>query len=329
MKIVRAPLRITLGGGGTDLPGWYREHGGFLVSAAIDKHIYLTGSRRVYDENIWLSYSKVEVCRDVSEVSHELFKACLKRFDFPRGYEIHSISELPGNTGLGSSGAFLVATIKLLAEVEKRAMSEQDIAEMACQIEMEELGRNSGKQDPYAAAFGGIIALNIDKSGHVEVEPVKLSGRTIREMTSTIRLYSTGITRNSEEVLSHQNQNLGAKQRSAVEAMTRIQEIGYESRDCLLAGDVEGFGRLMHEHWQVKKSMSAKMSAPEIDALYNFAIAQGALGGKIIGAGGGGFLMVYVPPAKLADFDEAMSNLGCQEMDWRFSDAGVTSLYSI
>lgn len=328
MKIVRAPLRITFGGGGTDLPGWYREHGGFLVTAAIDKYIYVTGSKRVYDEKIWLSYSKVEVCDKADEIHHELFRCSLGRFDYPLGIEIHSISELPGNTGLGSSGAFLVAVIKLLSEIEPRALSLQDIAEMACDVEMNELGRNSGKQDPYAAAYGGITALHIDRSGHVQVEPLHLGNRTLRNLGNNIRLYSTGITRASEEVLKYQNQNLSDKKRSLVEAMTRIQEIGYESRDCLLAGDTDGFGHLLHEHWEVKKSMSDKMSAPTIDALYNYAMAHGALGGKVIGAGGGGFLMVYVPTPKLADFDEAMNQLGCQELEWRFADTGVTTLYS-
>jgi D-glycero-alpha-D-manno-heptose-7-phosphate kinase len=329
MKIVRAPLRITLGGGGTDLPGWYREHGGFLVAAAVDKFIYVTGSRRSYDEKIWLSYSKVEVCDQVADIQHELFKACLAKFTVPLGFEMHSISELPGNTGLGSSGAFLVAVIKLLCEVERRALSTHEIADLACRIEMEELGRSSGKQDPYVAAFGGVITMTMDKKGHVEVEPLALSNRTLRDLNNNIRLYHTGITRQSEEVLKFQNRDLGGKVKSAVEAMTRIQEIGYESRDCLLKGDADGFGHLLHEHWLEKKSMSGNMSAPSIDALYDYAMAHGALGGKVVGAGGGGFLMVYVPTPKLVDFDEAMTRLGSREMEWRFCDTGVSAVYSL
>jgi D-glycero-alpha-D-manno-heptose-7-phosphate kinase len=329
MKIVRSPLRITLGGGGTDLPAWYRDHGGFLVTAAIDKFIYMTGSRRVHDDKIWLSYSSVEVCEQVADVRHELFRACLAKFDSPTGIEIHSISELPGNTGLGSSGSFLVAAIKLLSEMTCHPMGPQDIAEMACAIEMDELGRSSGKQDPYAAAFGGINCLTIDRKGNVEVDRLRLSNNTLRQIGNCIRLYSTGITRNSEEVLGCQNKTLAARQLSVVEAMSRIQQIGYESRDALLSGDTEAFGHLLHEHWNVKKSMSDKMSAPSIDALYDYAMSHGALGGKVIGAGGGGFLMVYVPMTKLDSFEAAMAHLGSREMEWRFMDTGTAAVYSL
>lgn len=329
MKIVRAPLRITLGGGGTDLPNWYREHGGFLVTAAIDKFIYVTGSRRVYDDKIWLSYSKVEVCDGLEEIHHELFRTCLREFNLGSGIELHSISELPGNTGLGSSGAFLVAVLKVLCEMEARALSVQEIAELACRIEMVDLSRSSGKQDPYASAFGGITTMTIGRDGKVIAEPLKLPGRTLRTLNNNLKIYSTGIARQSEEVLSEQGRDLGGKRKSAVDAMRRIQEIGYESRDCLLSGDLDRFGALMHEHWLEKKSISDKMSAASIDSLYAYALDHGALGGKIIGAGGGGFLMVYVPTSKHAEFDEAMIKLNCKEMDWHFSDTGATMIYSL
>ncbi|MBT6609213.1 MAG: galactokinase [Rhodospirillaceae bacterium] len=286
MKIVRAPLRITLGGGGTDLPGWHQQHGGFLITAAIDKYIYLTGSRRIHDEKIWLSYSDVEVRDAVSEIEHQHFAKCLEEFEIPLGFELHSIAELPGNTGLGSSGAFLVAVIKLLSEIEPRAMSTQDIAELACRIEMIDLGRSSGNQDPYASAFGGITTLDIDREGNVTAAPFKLPPRTKKQLNNCLKLYSTGTVRESEDVLKDQNLDMGGAKQSAADAMTRIQEIGYESRDLLVAGDTDGFGRLLDDHWQTKKSISGKMSAPAIDALYDFAMQNGALGGKVVGAGG-------------------------------------------
>ena len=186
MRMVRAPLRITLGGGGTDLPGWYQKNGGFLICAAINKYIYATGSRRIYDDKIWLSYSKVEVCNSIDEIKNGLFKKCLEKFNIPKGFELHSISELPGNTGCGSSGAFLVATLKLLSLMEKRILVTKDLAEIACHIEMVDLGHSSGKQDQYASAFGGINSLEINQKGEVTVTPLELDPITKKHLNHKV-----------------------------------------------------------------------------------------------------------------------------------------------
>jgi D-glycero-alpha-D-manno-heptose-7-phosphate kinase len=327
--MVRAPLRITLGGGGTDRPGWYRKNGGFLICAAINKYIYATASRRVYDDKIWLSYSKVEVCDSIGEVKNELFKKCLEKFNIPKGLELHSISELPGNTGCGSSGAFLVATLKLLSLMERRILVTKDLAELACHIEMVDLGHSSGKQDQYASAFGGIISLEIDTEGEVTVTPLKMDFITRKHLNHNLIFYYSGISRKANEILKEQNQDIGGREKSAVEAMQRIQEIGYESKTLLESGDLDGFGCLLHEHWELKKSMSNMMSTPVIDETYKFAMDQGALGGKVMGAGGGGFFMFYVPSEKHEHFRRSMQKRNLTEMDWQFDHSGVTQVYTI
>ena len=328
MKIVRAPLRITLGGGGTDLPGWYSKNGGFLICAAIDKYIYATGSRRIYDNKIWLSYSKVEICDSISEIKNEMFKKCLEKFNIPKGLELHSISELPGQTGCGSSGAFLVATLKLLSLMERRILVTKDLAEMACHIEMTDLNYSSGKQDQYISAFGGIISLEINTEGEVLVTPLELSDITKKHLNHNLMFYYSGISREANEILKEQNQDIGGRNQSAVKAMQRIQEIGYESKTFLESGDLDRFGRSLNEHWETKKSMSNRMSSPLIDEVYQFAMDQGALGGKVMGAGGGGFFMFYVPAENHNIFRKSMEKRNLKEMDWQFDHSGVTQVYT-
>jgi D-glycero-alpha-D-manno-heptose-7-phosphate kinase len=328
MKIVRAPLRITLGGGGTDLPGWYSKNGGFLICAAIDKYIYATGSRRIYDDKIWLSYSKVEVCDSISEIKNEMFKKCLEKFNIPKGLELHSISELPGKTGCGSSGAFLVATLKLLSLMERRILVTKDLAEMACHIEMMDLNCSSGKQDQYASAFGGIISLEINTKGEVLVSPLELSDITKKHLNHNLMLYYSGISREANEILKEQNQDIAGRDKSVVKAMQRIQEIGYQSKNLLESGDLDEFGCLLDEHWELKKSMSNMMSTSFIDEVYKFAMGEGALGGKVMGAGGGGFFMFYVPAEKHNNFRKSMQQRNLKEMDWQFDHTGVTQVYT-
>jgi D-glycero-alpha-D-manno-heptose-7-phosphate kinase len=329
MRMVRAPLRITLGGGGTDLPGWYKKNGGFLLCAAINKYIYATGSKRIYDDKIWLSYSQVEVCNSIDEIKNELFKKCLEKFNIPKGFELHSISELPGNTGCGSSGAFLVATLKLLSLMNRRIMVTEELAEMACHVEMVDLGHSSGKQDQYASAFGGINSLEINTEGKVTVTPLKLDPITQKHLNHNLMFYFSGVSREANEILKEQNQDISGRKKSAMEAMQRIQEIGYESKTFLESGDLDQFGRSLHEHWEVKKSMSNMMSSPFIDEVYQFALDQGALGGKVMGAGGGGFFMFYVPSERHDHFRRSMQKRNLTEMDWQFDHSGVTQVYTI
>jgi len=291
MLIVRAPLRISLGGGGTDLPVWYERHGAALVTAAIDKYIYFTGMDRWFDRKIWLSYSRVETCERVDEVQNELLRHCLAKYSLPKGVEIHSLSEVPGSSGLGSSGAFLVGALTLLNALEQRDMSAREVAELACSIEMKELAKSSGKQDQYASACGGIQFLEIDRQGKVSTTTLTPDQSILRALNANLLLYYTGVRRDAHEVLSEQSGRVTSGARDATDAMHEIQAIGLKSKACILSGDLDTFGRLLHRHWEVKKSISGKMTAPAIDGMYDFALQHGALGGKLMGAGGGSLWM--------------------------------------
>ncbi len=328
MIIVRAPLRISLGGGGTDLPSWYQQHGSCFISASIDKYIYITGSERLVDKKIWLSYSQTEVCDKVSEIQHAGFRACLSRYHFETGIEIHSISEVPGNSGLGSSGAFLVGCLTLFNAMEKIEMTRQNMAELACQIEVVDLGRSSGKQDQYASAIGGISRFVINTDGLVRVEPLHLSPSALREIESSLFLYYSGVTRSSEPILSEQATALRSNVGDSVTAMHKIQEIGIESGKALETGDLDAFGELLHQHWLAKKMMSSHISDPSLDKTYDFARSIGATGGKLIGAGGGGYWMFYVPPEKQREFRSKIANAGLLEMPWKFDVHGCSVIYT-
>lgn len=328
MKIVRAPLRITLGGGGTDLPGWYSQYGGFLISAAINKYIYFTGCERPSDNKFWLSYSKVEICDHPSEIRHELLNRCIAKYDLPKGLEIHSVSEVPGSSGLGSSGAFTVGTLTVLNTLKKIEMSRQQLAELACHIEMVELKKSSGKQDQYVSAFGGIIGMSLNNDGQVAIQPLNLDLSVVKRLENNLLIYFTGVSRDADVILSEQNNSLAKKAEDKISVMKQIQDIGFRSRDALLARDVDQLGPLMHEHWVLKKKISDKMTNPVIDEIYTYALEYGATGGKIMGAGGGGYWMFYVPPERQLKFRNQMNQKGLIEMDWRFDQVGCSLVYS-
>ena len=328
MIIVRAPLRITLGGGGTDLPGWYTQHGGFLISAAINKYIYLSGSSRNFDKKIWLSYSKVEICNSVDEISHEIASKVLTKYNLKNGIEIHSISEVSGGSGLGSSGTFTVGLYHLLNTMFKKDMTRHQLAEAAAYTEMIELGKHCGKQDQFIASYGGIKALHFNTKGEVVVKAIELDQTTLITLKNNLHIYHTGVSRDANLVLNDQNTKLKNKQKSPSEGMKRIQEIGYQAQEYLLSGSLEAFGESLNEHWKVKKSISNKMSSPEIDDLYDLAIRSGALGGKVMGAGGGGYFMFYVPAEKHLSFRKEMQKNGLFEMNWEFDLNGANTIFT-
>jgi D-glycero-alpha-D-manno-heptose-7-phosphate kinase len=328
MIIVRSPLRITLGGGGTDLPGWYHKHGGFLISAAINKYIYFTGCERPFDKSIWLSYSSVEKCKSVTEIKHDLFAKSLAKYEFPNGIEIHSMIDVPGKTGLGSSGSFLVGTLHLLNNMKKKEMSTENLAELACQIEMVELACSSGKQDQYIASFGGIVTMEIDLEGNLSLENLQLDNTTRKRLNQNILIYYTGVSRFANKILMEQETKFKREDKTTELSMKRIQEIAYESKKHLLSGDLDKFGCLLHKHWEAKKAISNKMSSSNMDKIYNHAMDHGALGGKVMGAGGGGYFMFYVPPEKQLKFRQYMQKCELSEMDWQFDLLGVTKIFS-
>ena len=319
MIITRSPLRISLGGGGTDLPSYYREHTGFLIAAAIDKFVYITLHRPFADEVI-VKYSRMETVRDASEVQHPIVREALELLDIRSHIEITSIADIPAGTGLGSSGSFTTALLRGLHVLKKSFISPSDLAEQACHIEIDRLGEPIGKQDQYIAAYGGITCFTFNPDDSVTVEPLKLAPETMHNLEDNLALFFTGYTRDASSILKDQDSRSRDKDRGMIDNLHFVKKLGLESKAALESGDLRGFAELMHVHWQHKKARSQGMSNSCIDDLYELGRCHGALGGKIIGAGGGGFLMFYTEDK--TRLRAAMTAAGLREIRFRFDFAG-------
>jgi D-glycero-alpha-D-manno-heptose-7-phosphate kinase len=324
MIITRSPLRVALGGGGTDLPSYYREHGGFVVSAAIDKYVYIT-LHEAFHEEIIVKYSKMEVVQHAGEIKHPIIREALNLLRVEqRHLEITSMSDIPAGTGLGSSGSFTTALLRALHMLKNSHVSRRELAEEACHIEIDLLGEPIGKQDQYIAAFGGITAFTFREDGSVDVEPVKLAGETLHNLEDNLALFFTGYTRSASEILKDQDVKSRQKDRDMLENLHFTKQLGFESKAALETGDLPRFAALMHEHWERKKNRSKGMSNSSIDDYYALARQNGALGGKLIGAGGGGFLMLYAEDK--TSLRRAMCQAGLREVRWRFDFQGTLVL---
>jgi D-glycero-alpha-D-manno-heptose-7-phosphate kinase len=316
----RAPLRISLGGGGTDLPSYYAEHGGFLVSGAIDKYVYML-THTVFQRRYRMKYSSTEEVDTIEEIRHPILRETLLRHWRGNPLEIASVADVPAGTGMGSSGAFTVCLLKGLAHARRTAIGPGALAEAACEIEIDVLQEPVGKQDQYVAAHGGICAYTFNADGSVDVEPLELDEGTLRKLRDHLLLFYTGEARSAATVLGDQDQRSKAGDAEMLENLHRTKEMGYNSRELLLAGDVEGYARLMHEHWENKRRRSPGMASEKIDRLYTLARRSGAIGGKLVGAGGGGFLLVYA--ARPIDTRQAMAAAGAQELVFDFEFGGA------
>jgi len=320
MIITRSPLRISLGGGGTDLPSYYRDHTGFLVAAAIDKYVYIT-QHRTFQQDIIVKYSKLERVQSVDQIEHPIVREALKLTGVTDPHlELTSMADIPGGTGLGSSGSFTTALLKALHTYKKNILSPAELAEQACDIELNKLGEPIGKQDQYIAAIGGITAFTFHKDGRVEYRPCKIAEETLFNLEDNLLLFFTGYSRSASGILKDQNDRSKANDQSMLDNLHFTKELGYKSLDALEGGNLEEFARLMDVHWQRKKARSSGMSNQHINDWYDHAMAHGALGGKLIGAGGGGFLMFYAhDKLKLR---HAMREKGLQEVRFRFDFEG-------
>lgn len=297
MIITRTPFRVTLGGGGTDLPAYYTRHGGFIFAMGIDKYMYLMLNPPTVDAKIRLHYSRSETVDHVSELRHELAREALRLHGIERKIEISSMADLPDGTGLGSSGAYLVGLLMALHHFKRRYVPLEVLAEEACHVELDVLGKGIGKQDQYLAAYGGITVLEIARDGVVKVRSVQLPSGATYDFVANTHLYYTGLRRSAVEVLRDQNDALRSRRNGEVEdSLHRIKDLGYRIMSAVEDEDLDLWGTLLHEHWRQKKRMSSKISLSHIDELYEHVReSYGVLGGKIIGAGGGGFLMLYSP----------------------------------
>jgi D-glycero-alpha-D-manno-heptose-7-phosphate kinase len=320
MIITRSPLRVSLGGGGTDLPSYYREFGGFLIAAAIDKYVYIT-QHRTFQQEIIIKYSKLERILSVDQIEHPIVREALKLTGVTDPHlELTSMADIPGGTGLGSSGSFTTALLKALHTYKKNLLSPAELAEQACEIEIGKLGEPIGKQDQYIAAIGGITAFTFHRDGRVEYRPCQISEETLFNLEDNLLLFFTGYSRSASAILKDQNDRSKQNDQAMLDNLHFTKELGLRSLAALEGADLEEFARLMDVHWQRKKVRSTGMSNAHINDWYDYAMAHGALGGKLIGAGGGGFLMFYA--GNKQELRRAMREKGLQEVRFRFDFEG-------
>jgi D-glycero-alpha-D-manno-heptose-7-phosphate kinase len=321
MIITRSPLRISLGGGGTDLPSYYRAHGGFLIAAAIDKYVYIT-LHQTFMQELIVKYSRLERVPSVDDVQHPIVREALRMVGIREpNLELTSMADIPAGTGLGSSGSFTTALLKALHTYTKNLVHPRELAEQACEIEIDRLGEPIGKQDQYIAAFGGLTCFQFLPEGQVEAWPLKISTETLYNLEDNLLLFFTGYSRAAGSILKEQDEKSRQSDPSMVDNLHFVKQLGYASRAALEAGDLRRFAELMNVHWEHKKQRSRAMSNSDINAWYDLAMAHGALGGKLIGAGGGGFLMFYAEDK--ARLRHAMTAIGLREVRFRFDFEGT------
>jgi D-glycero-alpha-D-manno-heptose-7-phosphate kinase len=321
--ITRSPLRVSLGGGGTDLPSYYEDHGGFLVAAAIDKYVYINIHRR-FVEGYLLKYSHLEEAATIDDIRHPIIRECLRHVGIPKNVEITSMADIPAGTGLGSSGSFTTALLKALDCYRKGLIDPQRLAEEACHIEIDVLSEPIGKQDQFIAAYGGITCFEFKRGEPVRAQPIKISDETLFNLEDNLLLFFTGYSRSASDILREQDEKSRQHDRPMIDNLHFVKELGLRSRDALEAGELHEFGRLMDVHWQHKKQRSGQMSNGDIDHWYDTAIQNGAVGGKLIGAGGGGFLMFYA--ADKVRLRHTMLGLNLREVRFRFDYEGTKIL---
>lgn len=328
MILSRAPTRITLGGGGTDLESYYSQRGGFLIAAAIDSYCNILASKRFYD-SIRLSYSEVEVVDRVDDIKHRIFRAALKLAGIDKGIELHSAADVPANCGLGTSSSFTVALLNALHAYKRDFTTRRQLAEEACRVEIEMLGEPIGKQDQYMAAFGGVTCLTFERDGSVLVEPLHISNEALAGLEDELALFFTGKERSASEILVEQDKRSKDNDSQILANLDRIKEIGIETRKHLEAGRINMLGELFHEHWMTKKLRSSKMSDPFLDECYDWACKNGALGGKLVGAGGGGFFLFVCENGRKMHLIESMKKMGLRWERCHFDFEGAKILVNI
>ncbi len=324
MIITRSPLRITLGGGGTDLPSYYESFGGFVIAAAIDRYVYVTVTRP-FAPSIHLKYSDIENVMTVDEIRHPIIREALRMQDLRTPQiEITTLADIPAGTGLGSSGSFTTALVKALYAHRRRLLHSSEVARLACEVEIERLQEPIGKQDQYIAAYGGITCFDFNADGSVAARPLAISMETLWDLEDNLMLFFTGFSRSAGSILREQKERSQELDGEMLANLHYVKELGCRSQRALEAGNCPQFGELMHEHWEHKKRRSAQMSNAKIDEWYELGRAHGAIGGKLVGAGGGGFLLFYADDRK--SLRQAMAHAGLEEVRFRFDFEGTKVL---
>jgi D-glycero-alpha-D-manno-heptose-7-phosphate kinase len=325
MNITRSPLRISLGGGGTDLPSYYRRYGGFLIAGAIDKYVYVT-VLRPFTPGIFLKYSRLEHADCVDDVQHPIIREAIRMLDFKTPQlEITALADIPAGTGLGSSGSFTTALLKALYAHRRRLLRPDELAELACEIEINRLREPIGKQDQYIAAYGGLTCFQFHPDDTVEAQPLRVSVDTLFDLEDNLLLFFTGYSRSAGAVMRDQDSRTQQADQEMLDNLHYVKALGLRSQQALEAGDGGLFGELMHEHWEHKKRRSSGMSNPQIDEWYELGRANGGIGGKLVGAGGGGFLLFYAEDHRR--LRQAMTKAGLEEVRFRFDFDGTKVLF--
>ncbi len=322
MIFVRAPFRVPLGGGGTDLPSYYSKYGGSFISAAINRYMFVTVNRPLLDTLIRVKYAQTEIVDNVKKIKHDLAREALLLTNIKDSVEINSVADFPAGTGMGSSGSYIVAVLKALHTLKDDHVSVKELAEEACKIEIDKLKRPIGKQDQYIAAYGGITKFRIAKNGAVKVKRLPLSQPFIRELEHSLLIFYTGIHREEHQILKNQSRATRQNNKKVIENLHLIKSIGELTEKALVRNDIHAFGELMHEHWLAKRQLSSRVSSPRIDHLYELGLRNGATGGKIMGAGGGGFI-IFCCPGNKNKVRAEMKKEGLLELFYHFDMEGT------
>ena len=323
MIIVRSPLRISIAGGGTDIPSYYKIKESYFISAAINKYVYVSITKP-FEQGIYLKYSKSEKVKNVSSIRHQIIKEVLKKEKKLNQIEITTLTDIPAKTGLGSSGSFTTCLIKALNSYKKKVIEKMHLAEEACDIEIKRLNQPTGKQDQFISVYGGISEFKINKKGKVFPNTLNLKNDIIEKLEDNLLLYFTGFSRNSSNILKEQNNKTKLKNNDMIKNLDFVKSLAIEIKKSLLKGDLRHFGNLMNEHWLYKLSRSKKMSNNTINNYYSFAKKNGAIGGKLVGAGGGGFLLFYTEtPTELR---KALFKTTLKEVRFKFDFEGVKQI---
>jgi D-glycero-alpha-D-manno-heptose-7-phosphate kinase len=324
MIISRAPFRVSFCGGGSDIPSFYEKYGGCVISTSIRKYVYLTINPSFNRNEITLKYSKTEIVDDVNKIEHRIFKQVLKDFTV-KGVEITSMADIPSGTGLGSSSSFTVALLKLLYTYTERSVSAYKIAKEACDVEINQLGNPIGKQDQFAAAFGGLRYYEFCPDGFVKVEPIVMSHDSYKKLQSNLMMFYTGDVRDANNILGEETKNLASNEEK-IEGTKKLVEMTHTLKERFENNDIDALGGILNESWAIKRNLAKGISNPSIDTYYEKAIKAGAMGGKLLGAGGGGFLLFYVPEEKNKEnVRKSLSNL--KEMPFELDQAGCGIIF--
>ena len=318
MIITRTPFRVSFIGGGSDLPDFYEKYPGAVLSTTIDKYMYISSHRFFEPDKIRVKYSRTETVGDVNEMEHPILREVLKEFSIKGALEISSIADVPSGTGLGSSSSFTVGLLHALKVRAGATISKSNLAKEACRVEINLLHEPIGKQDQYAAAFGGLNIYEFKTDGDVQVKPVDITRDVIEELESNLLMFYTGDQRSASSILEEQKNNI--KSDDTISALKRMVAMVEEAKQSLKSSHLDDFGKILHENWMLKKSLASGITNNFINEAYDAAIEAGAIGGKLLGAGGGGFLLFYVPQSNQTQVSDSLKSL--RKFDFKFEEEG-------